>query len=225
MKTTAAIVSVAAFAGLAAAQLPANAPVRSWEVERDAVKTRQCLTLPLASGRAARLAASRPRSWRLARSPPAFRRPTLLVRLRSPPLAAPRLQLTETPVCSGLCRSANFVQAYVNCLGDHCTGNDYTTGITLGQAVCANVGASLRSSTSPPSFPSWSDTLSFVQPQPESLVRPPMSSVPSRRFPFPPAPRPVRSSRRCFLPTRLNLFSRSLGSCILLECSRRSWRS
>ncbi|BGO94420.1 hypothetical protein NBRC10512_003794 [Rhodotorula toruloides] len=98
MKTTAAIVSVAAFAGLAAAQLPANAP---------GCATR-CFT----------------------------------TKVMEASTLAPGVSPSDI---AGLCRSANFVQAYVNCLGDHCTGNDYTTGITLGQAVCANVGASLPS--------------------------------------------------------------------------------
>ncbi|BGP26919.1 extracellular membrane protein, CFEM domain protein [Rhodotorula toruloides] len=98
MKTTTAAVSLAAFAGLAFAQPPANAPVCA---------TRCFTTKIMEAGQ-----------------------------------LAPGVSPTDI---AGLCRSVNFVQAYVNCLGDHCTGNNYATGIQLGQAVCANVGASLPS--------------------------------------------------------------------------------
>ncbi|GAA5902879.1 hypothetical protein JCM5296_006321 [Sporobolomyces johnsonii] len=47
---------------------------------------------------------------------------------------------------AGLCAAPNFVQAYYNCLSDHCTAADLATGVTLGQQVCASAGGSVFSS-------------------------------------------------------------------------------
>ncbi|GAA5973142.1 hypothetical protein JCM21900_000342 [Sporobolomyces salmonicolor] len=47
---------------------------------------------------------------------------------------------------AGLCAVPNFVQAYYNCLSDHCTPADLATAVTLGQQVCASAGGSVVSS-------------------------------------------------------------------------------
>ncbi|KAM0749410.1 hypothetical protein T439DRAFT_49234 [Meredithblackwellia eburnea MCA 4105] len=44
----------------------------------------------------------------------------------------------------GYCASANFVQAFANCLTDNCASSaDIATGIALGQQVCASSGAAI----------------------------------------------------------------------------------
>ncbi|KAK4705283.1 hypothetical protein P7C70_g922, partial [Phenoliferia sp. Uapishka_3] len=70
----------------------------------------------------------------------------------------------------GYCKSANFVQAFANCLSDNCPSTaDVTLGVSLGQQVCAASGVALQTTGLTGAASSYAAALSTI----------PLSSVPT----------------------------------------------